>query len=219
MSDKPSSPSDIDSPLTLATLSLLSGMMSTVLFVFSLQPVTQDPAQLLIAVADHRLQFAAQAIAVLVWAVVSVPCVVAVGQLLRPRSHSLALAATILSSGGILLLAYSIRTYLGAAFAILAASPRLDAPEVIYQAAIWRNLSFMLTDPGLMTWGVGQSIFGLLARKSGLLPKWLAWVGIVGGLAGVLTDAVYQSGALALIQLASFAVWGFTIGKWLLNRR
>src|SRR5215471_16121833 len=143
---------DIDSPLIFATLSLLSGIMSTVLLVFFLQPVTQDPAELLMSVADHRLRFAAQAIAVLVWAVVSVPCVVASGQLLRSKSPGLALTGTILSSGGILLLAYSIRTYLGAAFSIVAASPHLDAPEVVYQAAIWRNLSFMLTDPGLMTW-------------------------------------------------------------------
>lgn len=72
----------------------------------------------------------------------------------------------------------------------------------------WGNLSFYLTDPGLMTWGLGQFLFGWLAWKSNVLPDCVSVVGMIGGIAGLLTLAVYQSGVVALIQLASFAVWG-----------
>jgi hypothetical protein len=70
-----------------------------------------------------------------------------------------------------------------------------------------------------MTWGLGQLLFGWLAWKSGTLPNWVSVVGIVGGIAGLLTLAVYQSAMLALLQLASFAVWGVATGTCLLRRR
>ena len=68
-----------------------------------------------------------------------------------------------------------------------------------------------------MTWGLGQFLFGWPARKNPLMPAWLGWVGTIGGLAGLLTDAVYQTGVLAMLQLASFAIWGFAVG-WKLLR-
>ena len=63
-----------------------------------------------------------------------------------------------------------------------------------------------------MTWGLGQLLFGWLAWKSGVLPDWLVVVGAIGGLAGLLTLAVYQSPVFALVQLASFAIWASTAG-------
>jgi hypothetical protein len=143
--------------------------------------------------------------------------VVALGQLTRARGATLALSATILSSTGIVLLAYGIRTYVGAILAIAATGP-LDAPDTLYQVEIWRKLFFFLSDPGLMVWGLGQFLFGKLAWKSTVFPNWLAALGVLGGLAGLLTDAVYQTGVLALLLIACFAIWGFLTGAILLRR-
>lgn len=148
------------------------------------------------------------AVIVLVWAVVSVPFVVALGQLLRSKSASLALTASILSAVGILLLGFAIFAHVGAFLSIIAAGSPPSAADGAYQAAIWGNLSFHLTDPGLMTRGLGQLLFGWLAWKSHVLPNWVSVAGMIGGVAGLLTLAVYQSGLLALMQLASFTLWG-----------
>jgi hypothetical protein len=68
-----------------------------------------------------------------------------------------------------------------------------------------------------MVWGLGQFLFGTLAWNSSVFPKWLAAFGVLGGLAGLLTDAVYQTGMLALLQVACFAIWGFVTGAMLLR--
>lgn len=69
-----------------------------------------------------------------------------------------------------------------------------------------------------MMWGLGQFLFGRLAWKSALFPNWVAAVGMIGGLAGLLTDAVYQTAALALLQIVCFATWGFVTASMLLRR-
>ena len=72
---------------------------------------------------------------------------------------------------------------------------------------------------GLMAWGLGQFLFGYVAFRSGVLPNWLALVGMLGGVAGLLTLAVYQTALLALVQLLCFTVWGFATGFSLLRAR
>ena len=47
--------------------------------------------------------------------------------------------------------------------------------------------------------------------------NWLSILGMVGGIAGLLTLAVYQTNILALIQLGSFAIWGFAARIFLLG--
>lgn len=210
-------PPDLDRPAAFGAFSLLSALLSVVMVIAMLQPAPQDPAQQIAYVAAHRPMVALEAVAALMWAVLSVPFVVALGQLLRCRSAAVAATATILSSAGMLLLGYSVRTSIGAMLAVMAASPASRTADAVYQVAIWRNLSFFLSDPGLMTWGFGQFLFGWLARKSRVLPDWLAWVGMLGGLAGLLTDAVYQTGLLAVVQMASFAIWGLVTGLALLR--
>jgi len=122
----------------------------------------------------------------------------------------MAFAATLLCAGGALLLGFATFAYVGAFLAITAASHAAPSQaEAIYQAAIWGNLSFFLSDPGLMTLGLGQW----------RLFRWpVCAVGYLGGLAGLLTLAVYQTSVLAIVQIGAFGVWGIATGIALLRQ-
>jgi hypothetical protein len=49
-------------------------------------------------------------------------------------------------------------------------------------------------------------VFGRLAFP---FARWKGAVGLIGGVAGLLTLVVYEAGLLALIQLASFTILAF----------
>jgi Domain of unknown function (DUF4386) len=217
MAEETSPVAELDHRVVFAVFALLSGVLTLAVLVALALPVPPDPGAQILFAAGHRGLLALEAVVMLAWAVCSVPFLVATGRLLRPAGPAVALAATILSAVGVLLLGYATRTYIGAVLSILAAASDVRGTGVVQEAAVWRNLSFFLTDPGLMTLGLGQFLFGWLARQSRVLPRWLSWVGMLGGLAGLLTDAVYQTGALAVAQLLSFAAWAFVIG-WMLLR-
>ncbi|CAG1008793.1 hypothetical protein BURK1_03575 [Burkholderiales bacterium] len=204
---------------TLAIVSFVAGALSLLLLLASLQPLPATPAEQLAFVAGHRTFYGWFAGLVLAWAVFSVPFVVTLGAVLRPRGGIPALTATILSAVGILLLGFAVFAHAGAMLSIVAAGDPPRPDDAAYQAAIWASLRFYLTDPGLMAWGLGQFMFGWFAWKSGILPDWLSIVGMIGGIAGLLTLGIYQSGALALVQICSFAVWGFSTGVLLLRSR
>jgi hypothetical protein len=156
----------------------------------------------------------------LIWSIVTIPFVVSLRSLLRQKGGNLALSATILASFGVLLLAYGIYLYITALFSISAVSNLAPSTaEATYQAAIWANLMCYLSDPPLMALGLGQFLFGWLAWKSDILPKWFGGVGMLGGIAGLLTLAVYQTSVFALVQTGAFAIWGLTIGIIFLRGR
>ncbi len=79
-------------------------------------------------------------------------------------------------------------------------------PAFSAMPAIWRNLSFLLSDPGLMTLGAGQLVFGWLTWRGRAFPGYVAALGILGGVAGLLTLAVYQTAVLAIVQLLSWSI-------------
>jgi hypothetical protein len=152
--------------------------------------------------------------------IVAIPFVVALGALLSVRTRSLALGATLLSAGGILLLGFAVFAFVGALLAIVAAAGAApSAAAAAYQASIWSNLSFLLADPGLMTLGFGQFLFACLAWNGGTFPKAISLVGFVGGLAGLLTLATYQTSILAIIQIAAFGIWAVATAVILLRRK
>lgn len=203
----------------LVVLAFFAGSLSIPMLLASLQPPPATPAEQLLFAASHRGGYALFASLVMAWSVFSVPLSAILAKLLRAKGGTLASAAQLLVAVGVLLLGFGIFTHVGALLSIVAAGTPPSATDATYQAAIWHSLSFYLTDPGLMAFGLGQFLFGWLAWRSGVLPNWVAVVGMVGGVAGLLTLAVYQTGVLALVQLICFGIWGFATGFSLLRGR
>jgi hypothetical protein len=209
----------IDHTTTLATLALVAAMLSLALLAASLQPPPPTSAELFAFAAQHRTALGLFASVVLAWSVFSIPLVVTIGTLLRAPGGTLARIAQLLSAAGVLMLGFALFAHTAALLSIVSAGDPARAEDAAHQAAILSSLRFYLTDPGLMTWGLGQFIFGRIAWRSGLLPDWLSVVGMLGGLAGLFTLAVYQTGILALVQLACFTVWGFATALLLFRAR
>lgn len=200
-----------------AIVSLLAGVASLLLVAWASAPAGagSDP---LADFRAHQGGYVAVAVIVLLWMVLAIAFVAGLRSLLEAGRPALALAATLLCGGGVLLLGFAVFAFIGAMFAIVAtaeASQAVDAAR--FHATVWSNLSFFLTDPGLMTLGFGQMAFGALAWRGGAFPRWLALVGWAGGIAGALTLAVYQTSILAIVQLAAFGTWGIATGVILLR--
>lgn len=207
----------IDSRRTFAFFALVSAVASVLLCgeIFLQRPYTNTAPIAYLEANRGRLIFGAALI--LTWAVVSIPLIAAFGTILGNPKRGLALAATILSATGIALLAFGSFTYAGAFLAILATATPTDIAPAGYHTFFWANLSYYLTDPGLMIWGLGQLLFGRLAWTTKAWPRWIAITGFTGGIMGLLTLAAYQSGIFALIQVICFAVWGFATARSLLH--
>ncbi len=99
-----------------------------------------------------------------------------------------------------------------------------DAADLAVSLAALKDWTFLF-GPGLMVpWGNGL-ILGYLMYKSGLVPRRMAWLGLIGGPLllfgnlGVLFDWWDQTGAVSLLVIPEFiweaflgiycAVWGF----------
>jgi hypothetical protein len=212
-------PIELDHRRFFAAASLLSALF-TLLLVVTAAPAPQAPTQLLPFFRAHRGQFFALASTVLVWVVLSVVHTTALERLVGANRRALAHAATLLSVGGILLLGFGTFVFAGAFFAIDAANTVApNPPQANFHAAVWMNLSFLLSDPGLMTLGAGQAIFGWLAWIERTPSRAIGVVAMVGGAAGLLTLAVYQTPVLAVVQLTAFCVTGIATAFVLFKAR
>lgn len=202
---------------TRATLAFLAAAVSILLLVVSALPPPGDPAQPLAAVSSHATLFALVASLALVWSVLCVPLPFVLGAMLSDSDPVLVGSATLLMAVGVLVLGLGVFTGTAATLA-LASSPATDPDPLAQQVRFWSQMRFYLTDPGLMTWGAGQFLFCWLHWGAGQLPRPVVLIGLLGGAAGLLTLAVYETRLLALIQLLSLAVLGTGLG-WRLLRR
>jgi hypothetical protein len=209
----------LDHRLAFAGFSIAAGLLSFLLIISAAGPPPPAPAELLPYFETHRARYILLGVTVLTWASAAIPFIAGLGALLAPQGKALARAAMLLAAGGVLFLGFATFAFVGAFAAVSAAGHLAPSPAAAaYQAAIWSHLSFYLTDPGLMTLGLGQFLFAALAWRGGTFAKLVAAIGFIGGLAGLLTLAVYETGALALTQLAAFGVWGLATGVLLLKK-
>ncbi len=214
-----SDPPPVDHRAVFAGFAIAAGLLSFLLLVPAASPAPPAPAELLSYFEAHRATYVLMAVAVLLWASAAIPFIVGLGALLARAGRALARAAVLLATGGVLLLSFATFEFVGAFTAVSAAQHLAPSPaEAAYQAGIWSHLSFYLTDPGLMTLGLGQFLFAVLAWRGGALPKLVAAIGYAGGVAGLLTLAVYETGVLAVAQIAAFGAWGIVTGVVLLMR-
>jgi hypothetical protein len=208
----------IDHAKVLAAFSIASGVLSIALLLILGTP--SSASSQLVFFQTHQSAYLLAAVLALVWAIVSVPFILTLGTILRERSRILAQSAMVLSLFGVLFYAFAVYVNVGTLMSInneLALAPA--AAEPTYQAAILYDLAFLISDPPLMVIGFAQVVLGWLAWRSGILPNWLAAIGVIGGVAGLMTIVVYQTNLLALVQVGSFAIWGLTIGALLLRNR
>jgi hypothetical protein len=202
----------IDSRRFFAAISMASALL-TLALVLTAAPPQGAPSDLLAYFRANQGRFVVLAIVVLTWVIVSLLAVVATGRLVAGDRPLLGLAATLASSGGILLLGFGTFIFVGAFFALNAATQgSVEVAQANYQASFWYNMSFLLSDPGLMVLGGGQAILGWLAWRSRAIHRFAGAVGVAGGLAGLLTLAVYQTPFLAIIQLLSLCITNVAAG-------
>lgn len=205
--------------LLLAFFALATGFLTVALIILAGGEGPLEPGDLLPYFQAHRLRYVASATVTLAWTVTAIAFVASLGSMLGAKRGALARAAGTLAVSGIALLGFGTFIAIGSFFALDSASSGIAARlQVPYQAAIWRSLGFLLSDPGLMLFGGGQALFSWLAVRT-TVPRWLVVVGFIGGIAGLLTLAVYQTPALALVQLLSFAICAFATGVALIRSR
>lgn len=205
-------------PRMHAAIAFLAAGLSLALLIASVVPPPGDPAQPLAWEAGHRSAYALVAALALTWSVLSVPFAITLGAMVEDADASLVMAARFLTAGGILLLGTGVFTGFAALLALGGAGPVPDPAVVAHHAKFWAQMRYLLTDPGLMAWGVGLLLYGGLLWRSGALPRSVVAVCLAGGVAGVLTLAVFETSILALVQLVAFAVLGLGAGVALLRK-
>lgn len=208
---------EIERKPAFAVFSLLVAALTLLLGVFLyLHASPTTAAQELSNYNANQASYTSSAYVALTWSVFSIPFVVGLGALLRAKSSSLALAAALLSSVGILLFgfAYFIPAQ---ALGVLGLVGNLapGTAEATYHAAFWYYFSVSLLVPALYAWGLGQLLFGWLAWRSRVLPSWLAVLGMISGIASFAPPFRF----VQAIVLDSFILWGLTTGILLLRSR
>lgn len=153
----------------------------------------------------------------LTWSVLSVPFAFVLGTLISDSDSALVACARLLTAVGILLLGFGVFVGTAATLSLATTASAQDSVITAQQLKFWAQMRFYLTDPGLMAWGVGQVLYCWLLWRGRKLPVAVLVVGFLGGSAGFLTLAVYETQLLALVQLLSFAVLAAVVGVVLMR--
>ncbi len=210
----------------LALLSFIAGIF-TIVFAASafVQPDPYPPSLALASFQNNGSLFAFGSFAAALFALTVIPYFAVLGWLLRPRGGGLSSVATLLSVIGTFSSAISA-TLGNFALAQAASVTALTPADAIYQAGFWYWTLKDLAVMGFMMLGLGFAIFGGLAWKSGVLPNWLAALGIVGGLSNLLifntvAYPVMSVGFIgpSVVEPAALTLWAFATGVLFARRR
>lgn len=185
--------------------SVLSSIVGIIFTVATLAQKPPLPHQVTGYFASNQAGFVLFATLSLVWSVVSIPTIIALASVIGNKSKGLLNSAVFLMSSGILLNGVISFLYVGALISIWNTRD-MPGANSDYQMSIWTNLFYFMSDPALMLWGFGQLIFGFLLLSNSIFSKWLGVLTVIGGVAGALTLAVYQTPILAILQAVTFVV-------------
>jgi hypothetical protein len=214
-------------PFLFAASGLVTGVLILIAFVAEAKTPTPFPPFSQANFAASQTDLALWSFRSFAWglfAVAAIPFFTLVGRLFRHRNADAASIATLLSVIGATL--YVLRAILQDS--ALAKVGTLAAPsptEATYQATLLFAMANPLLPLGGAIWGLGFILFGALTWSSGILPKWMAVVAIVGGVAGwALFPVLNSSGQFfgyviteVLVPITT-AIWCFACAMIFLRR-
>jgi Domain of unknown function (DUF4386) len=207
--------SRIASPSLLAVSGFVTGVLVLIAFLAeTISPSPPSPGLLNYALSQSDLAlFSFRSFAWALFAIAAVPFFAIVGRSFHRRNADGAWVATLTLVMGIVL--YALRGILqDSAFAAAGTTAAPSAADAAYQANLLYSMVNPLLPLGGALWGLGFVLFGILARKSGILPTWLALVAIVGGVAGWAIFPVLNSNAQFIGYLFTELLLPFTTAIW-----
>ena len=96
-----------------------------------------------------------------------------------------------------------------------AAAADKEVPLAVAEAAIL--VSFDIGSWGnLVFYGVAPILYGLAIALTGLYPKWLGWVAVIGGAGGVLIQIVQFSQGVSQVTSSVYVAFFLVVTLWLL---
>ena len=215
------------------TISRAFGVLFLITFVTSIpalllfQPVLDDPAGYVAGGgSDNRIYFGGLLEALLI--IANVCTAVVIYPILKRQNHILALGfvtarlveSTFIAIGLIAVLAIVSLGQDPASAATVgqdaAASGAGAGADAVALAAV-KDWTFLLGPGFIVGWGNGL-LLGYLMYTSGLVPRWMAWLGLVGGPLNILTgigvlfDVLEQGGAAQGIATIPEGVWELFLG-------
>ena len=96
-----------------------------------------------------------------------------------------------------------------------AAEADKEVPFAVAEAAVL--VSFDIGSWGnLVFYGVAPILYGLAIALTGLYPKWLGWVAVVGGVGGVLIQIVQFSQGVSQVTSSVYVAFFLVVTLWLL---
>ena len=96
-----------------------------------------------------------------------------------------------------------------------AAAADNEVPLAVAEAALL--VSFDIGSWGnLVFYGVAPILYGLAIALTGLYPKWLGWVAVIGGVGGVLIQIVQFSQGVSQVTASVYVAFFLVVTLWLL---
>ena len=204
---------------TFTAFAILSSLLGFIFLISTLLQKPPLPNQIATFFETSRGSFILFAALSIVWSVVTIPVIVAIGQLSKNDTNKgLSITSIILTSTGILLNGIVSFIYVGALLSIWNAKD-IQGANSVYEMSIWTNLFYFMTDPALMIWGLGQLILGKILLSNANFPKWVGVITIIGVIAGLLTLIVYQTPILAILQELTLIILTSYFSLFLLRKK